>query len=104
MLFGIRACQVLFQRCSAQIPVDISIHLHTTLQQETDAGILRKLTLTIPASCSLYDLLARLGMEIDMENTLFVVNGRTVEMDYILMQDDQVHLIPAISGGHNLGN
>jgi molybdopterin converting factor small subunit len=40
-----------------------------------------------------------LEIQLDVENTLLVVNGHTAELDQQLADGDQVHLIPAISGG-----
>jgi molybdopterin converting factor small subunit len=40
-----------------------------------------------------------IGIALDVENTLLVVNGRNAELDQQLSDGDQVHLIPAISGG-----
>jgi len=77
----------------------ITIFLHTILQQQTPDGPVGQLTADMPAVGTLTDLLNQLGIELDVENTLLVVNGRTVELSQQLSDGDQVHLIPAISGG-----
>jgi sulfur carrier protein ThiS len=77
----------------------ITIFLHTTLQRQNPDGPVGQLTASIPAGSTLADLLDQLGVELDVENTLLVVNGRTVILSQQLSDGDQVHLIPAISGG-----
>jgi sulfur carrier protein ThiS len=57
------------------------------------------LEVELPTGGTLGDIIVQLGIEMDSENTLLVVNGRSVELDEILVDGDIVHLIPAISGG-----
>jgi sulfur carrier protein ThiS len=45
------------------------------------------------------DLLQHLEISLHPEDLLLVVNGRTAPIDQALQGDDQVNLIPAISGG-----
>jgi sulfur carrier protein ThiS len=79
--------------------VKITIYLHTTLQQHTPDGPVGQLSADMPAGGTLAGLLNQLGFELDVENTLLVVNGRTADLLQQLSDGDQVHLIPAISGG-----
>lgn len=77
----------------------ITVVLHTTLQQQTPNGRLGQLMAELPDGGTLANLLSQIGIQIDIENILLVVNGRTAELDQPLTEGDQVHLIPAISGG-----
>ncbi len=52
-----------------------------------------------PAGSTLNMLLHRLEGGVDVENTLLVINGRNADLNHQLLDGDQVHLIPAISGG-----
>jgi sulfur carrier protein ThiS len=79
--------------------VKIIVVLHTTLQQQTPNGRLGQLMAELPDGGTIANLLSQIGIQIDIENTLLVVNGRTAELDQPLTDGDQVHLIPAISGG-----
>jgi molybdopterin converting factor small subunit len=79
--------------------MNITIFLHTTLQRHTPNNTVGKLAIDLPSGSTLANLLKRLEIELDVENTLLVVNGRTAELSQPLSDGDQVHLIPAISGG-----
>ena len=77
----------------------MKVHLHTTLQRRTPEGMVRRLDVTLPSASAVADLLSALAIEADQEATLLVVNGRTAEPMQALQDGDEVHLIPAISGG-----
>lgn len=77
----------------------ISVFLHTILQQQTSDKIIRQLFVELPTNATLTSLLTQMGIQLDVENTLLVINGRTAELNQKLSDGDQVHLIPAISGG-----
>ncbi len=77
----------------------MTVRLHTVLQRETPQGRLRRVELTLPPASTIADLLARLDVRPDPEWTLFVVNGRQVPAAEPLSDGDEVHLIPALSGG-----
>jgi molybdopterin converting factor small subunit len=79
--------------------VKISVFLHTTLQRQTQKGLLSQLVIDLPSGSTLAGLAYEIGIALDVENTLLVVNGRNAELDQQLSDGDQVHLIPAISGG-----
>ena len=81
------------------ISVKITIFLHTTLQRQTQNGLMNQLAADLSPGGTLASLLTQLGIQLDIENTLLVVNGRNAELDQQLADGDQVHLIPAISGG-----
>ena len=80
--------------------MNITVFLHTTLQRQFPNAKAGKLSLELPPGSTLEDLLRRLHIKLDLQNTLLVVNGRNVELDHVLLEGDQVHLIPAISGGY----
>lgn len=75
------------------------VHLHTTLQRRTPQGMIRRLDMTLPPVSALADLLSALAIEANQEATLLVVNGRTADPMQTLQDGDEVHLIPAMSGG-----
>lgn len=79
--------------------MNIIVHLHTTLQRQTATGLINRLEVVLPPEGTLADLVANLAFELDLENTLVVVNGHRIEPAQPLADGDQVHLIPAISGG-----
>ena len=77
----------------------ITVHLHTTLQRKTRDGMLRRLELTLPAASTLGDVLRILEITPQGDAVLLVVNGRQVEAGHALADGDEIHLIPALSGG-----
>jgi sulfur carrier protein ThiS len=77
----------------------VTVHLHTTLQRQTPKGALRRLEVALPAGSTLADLLARLDVEFNHDSTLLVINGRQADANQVLGERDEVHLIPALSGG-----
>ena len=77
----------------------ITIILHTTLQRQTPDSVVNRLEVDLVPGGTLSSLLKQLGMQLDFENTLLVVNGHTAPVDMTLSDGDEVHLIPAISGG-----
>jgi molybdopterin converting factor small subunit len=79
--------------------VKIIVILHTTLQRQTPDGVINRLEVDLAPGGILSGLLKQIGMQIDIENTLLVVNGHTAQLDMVLSEGDEVHLIPAISGG-----
>ena len=79
--------------------MNVTVHLHTVLQRQTPAGLVRQLELSLPLGSSIDDLLVHLAIDFPLDSLLLVVNGRLVETDHILVEGDQVNLMPAISGG-----
>jgi sulfur carrier protein ThiS len=77
----------------------IVVILHTTLQRQFPNVKTGKLSLELPPGSTVEDLLRRLRIKLDLKNTLLVLNGRNVEVTHVLLEGDQLHLIPAISGG-----
>jgi len=77
----------------------ITVYLHTTLQRQTSEGLQDRLELSLPPGSTLADLLQHLAIDSPEEYLLLVVNGRLAELSQPLQSGDQVHLMPAISGG-----
>jgi len=81
------------------VEVTVTVHLHTTLQRPTPNGPLRRLDVTLPTGSTLADLLDRLSLPHLDDSVLLVVNGRQADAGQVLHDADEVHLIPALSGG-----
>jgi molybdopterin converting factor small subunit len=81
------------------VAITVTVHLHTTLQRPTPTGPLRRFDLTLPAGSKLSDLLDRIALSSLDDSILLVVNGRQADRQDLLRQDDEVHLIPPLSGG-----
>jgi len=81
------------------VDVTVSVHLHTTLQRCTAEGSLRRLDVTLPLGSTLADLLDRLSLPRRDDSVLLVINGRQADAGQVLRDADEVHLIPALSGG-----
>ncbi len=79
--------------------MQLIVHLHTLLQIPSENGLVNRLTLSGQPGMTLGELVSRLGVQVDPEQTLLVVNGQIAEMTTELSDGDEVHLIPAISGG-----
>ncbi|MGW8250699.1 MAG: MoaD/ThiS family protein [Anaerolineales bacterium] len=82
--------------------ITITVHLHTILQRQTEQGMVSRMQVELPAGSRLVDLLQLLAIEMLPEHLLLVVNGRVAELEQFLQDDDQVNLMPAISGGRDL--
>jgi molybdopterin converting factor small subunit len=79
--------------------VVVTVHLHTTLQRRTPDGIVRRLEITLPSTSCLADVLDQLAIALDEASILLVINGRVAEPGQPLADGDEIHLIPALSGG-----
>jgi len=77
----------------------ITAHLHTILQRQTAEGMQRRLNVSLLSGSVAMDLIHDLGLELPVEAMLLVVNGRFALPDHILHEGDEVHLMPALSGG-----
>lgn len=77
----------------------VTVHLHTILQQRTPDGPISKLDMELPDGSTLADLMARLEVRLAPEHLLVAVNGRVAKREAALHEGDEVHVIPAISGG-----
>lgn len=77
----------------------VTVHLHTILQRETAEGLQRQLDVTMAPNSTLAELLDHLEVELAPDALLLAVNGRTADLDQVLSDGDEIHLMPAIAGG-----
>jgi sulfur carrier protein ThiS len=81
------------------VGLTVAVHLHTTLQRPTPTGPLRRLDVTLPSGSTLADLLDQLSLPRHDDSVLLVINGRQADARQLLQDADEVHVIPALSGG-----
>ncbi|MFN3307732.1 MAG: MoaD/ThiS family protein [Anaerolineales bacterium] len=79
--------------------VDVTFQLHTVLQIQTPNGRLTSLPYKMRLGGTIADALRDLGLQINPDETLIVVNRQNVGLDYQPKAGDVIHLIPAIAGG-----
>jgi sulfur carrier protein ThiS len=79
--------------------ITVTVFLHTILQRQTTDGMVGRLEVELPADSTLVDLLQHLSIELSPEHLLLVVNGHVADLEQPLQHNDQVNLMPAISGG-----
>jgi molybdopterin converting factor small subunit len=77
----------------------ITVHLHTILQIDTPEGQRRRIEMEVPKDTTIGDVYTALGLTLGVEHLLLMVNGKLVELDQPLISGDEVHFIPAMSGG-----
>jgi molybdopterin converting factor small subunit len=77
----------------------VVVHLHTILQRKGPEGSISRLVVEMPPGSDLAALLLLLEIKMDLDELLLVVNTRTAKPEQILKDGDEVHLIPALSGG-----
>ncbi len=77
----------------------VVVHLHTILQRQGPEGPISRLVVEMPPDSDLAALLRLLEIRMDPEELLSVVNTRTAAPEQVLHDGDEVHLIPALSGG-----
>ena len=77
----------------------VTVFLHTILQRQTPQGPVRELQMDLPEGTTLQDLLEKLEITLDLEDLLLVINGKQARPDQRLVDQDEVQLIPAMSGG-----
>jgi molybdopterin converting factor small subunit len=77
----------------------VTVHLHTILQRPSDDGWQRRLELDLLPGSTVADVMARLEVTLSPDALLLLVNGRHAEPETVLHAADDVHLIPALSGG-----
>jgi len=77
----------------------VTVRLHTVLRRETPQGVVDRVVLDLPEKATVADALSELGIGQKGESILLVVNGRIVKRDHILADNDELRLIPAVSGG-----
>jgi len=77
----------------------LTVHLHTILQRQTPAGLIKQLELEAPAGSRFDDLLRILEIPLPVSALILVQNGRVVDEHAELQEGDVLHLMPALSGG-----
>jgi molybdopterin converting factor small subunit len=77
----------------------ITIYLHTIYQIQTPEGTISKLVLSVDQNPKIQDIVNQLKIPFHSDSTLLVVNGKIVDISYLMQNGDEVHIIPAISGG-----
>lgn len=77
----------------------VTFQLHTVLQMQTPKGRVTTLQHEMQRGQTIKEALAALGLAIDPEQTLIVVNRQNVGLDYQPRDGEVIHLIPAIAGG-----
>ena len=77
----------------------VEVQLHATLRMENEKGGGQVISVDLPENSSINDLLDQLAIDADPAHLLFVLNGRTSELDQELKDGDIVNLMTAISGG-----
>lgn len=60
---------------------------------------MRRLDVMLPPGSTLADLLDRLALPRRDDSVLLVINGRQADAEQVLRDADEIHLIPALSGG-----
>jgi sulfur carrier protein ThiS len=82
--------------------VKVTVHLHTILQRQTPEGLVRLVEIELPQGGRVIDILSSLAISMPPETLILAVNGRVVDIDQLLVEGDQVNIMPAISGGRDL--
>ncbi len=77
----------------------VEVHLHATLRLENKESGGQIITVDLPENSSIKNLLEQLAIDVDPVHMLFVLNGRTSELDQILKDGDVLNIMTAISGG-----
>jgi molybdopterin converting factor small subunit len=75
------------------------VRLHATLRRKTEQGLQDRLDLELEPGATVASALEALGISIDDESVMVVVNRRMLTADQPLADGDEVRLMPAISGG-----
>ena len=81
----------------------VEVHLHATLRLENWERGGQIISVDMPESSSINELLDQLSIDIDPVHMLVVLNGRTSELDQKLKEGDVLNLMTAVSGGLLLG-
>jgi sulfur carrier protein ThiS len=79
----------------------ILVHLHTIYQKPSSSGLINKMELPYVQGQTIDMLMRQLDLTIPEDSSLIVVNGKVVDPAFVLRAGDEVHFIPAISGGES---
>jgi sulfur carrier protein ThiS len=77
----------------------VTVRLHTILRRQTPEGIVDRLMLDLDPGTTVAAVLEQLGIQLEGESILLVLNGRFVAPEVALADGDELRLVPAISGG-----
>ena len=77
----------------------VTVRLHTVLRRQTPEGIVDRLTLELADGATVATALDHLGILVQGDLILLVLNGRLVLPEQALADGDDLRLVPAISGG-----
>jgi sulfur carrier protein ThiS len=77
----------------------IEVHLHATLRLISSGDPWNPVEVELEDGSSIRDVLDHLEIEVDPEHLLYVLNGRTTDLDQILTDGDVLNLMTAVSGG-----
>ncbi len=79
--------------------ITVTFELHTVLQIQTPSGSISRLTHQMQIGECVGDALQKLGLVVNVDETLIVVDRQNVSLEYQPKDGDVIHLIPAIAGG-----
>ncbi|RME78051.1 MAG: MoaD/ThiS family protein [Chloroflexi bacterium] len=77
----------------------VHVRLYATLRRPSPDGPQNRLSVDLPDGATVSDLLARLGIEQSADHVMAILNHRRVGPDHRLQPEDELHLLPPISGG-----
>lgn len=80
----------------------VTVHLHTILQRPSPQGPQRQFSIQLEVGTTVGGLMADLEITLPAEALLLVVNGRLADPNTVLQTGDEVHFMPAISGGRGI--
>jgi molybdopterin converting factor small subunit len=78
----------------------IHINLHTILQKQKSKNRLEKIDLILPEGSSVADLIKQLEITLPDEALLVIIKNHVCDPKHVLLNEDIVDLIPALSGGN----
>ena len=77
----------------------VSVHLGPIFQRQIPEEWQQQFDVTLLSGNTLSDLISDLGVNLPLEALLLVVNEQAAEADHILLDGDQVKLMPNGLGG-----
>lgn len=84
---------------SFELMLNLTVHLHTVLQKQTEDGLVDTIHLSLPSGSTMQNLLDFLHIDFPPDALLLAVNGRVANLKTQLKDGDQINLMPALSGG-----
>jgi molybdopterin converting factor small subunit len=79
--------------------MDVKVILHTTLQRQSQNGLMDPIGLTMPEGACVGDVLRKLEIQLEPGALILVINHKVVSQDTLLKDGNRLDIIPAISGG-----